>query len=55
VHRALWLTAPALVAGVLFVAAGELTGFVAGGSPEVHRTADEIELHKVAYTTTGDG
>jgi hypothetical protein len=55
VHRAPWLTAPALVAGVLFVAAGELTGFVAGGSPEVHRTADEIELHKVAYTTTGDG
>ena len=36
------------------VSAGELTAFVAGGSPEVHEAADEFELHKVAYTTTRD-
>jgi hypothetical protein len=54
VHRIPWLTAPALVAGVVAVAAGELTAYVAGGSREVHETADEFELHKVAYTTTHD-
>jgi hypothetical protein len=54
VHRIPWLTAPALVAGVVVVAAGELTAFVAGGSPDVHEAADQFELHKVAYTTTRD-
>lgn len=54
VHRIPWLTAPALVAGVVAVAAGELTAFVAGGSPELQEAADEFELHKVAYTTTRD-
>ena len=54
VHRIPWLTAPALVAGVVAVAAGELTAFVGGGSPELHEAADEFELHKVAYTTTRD-
>jgi hypothetical protein len=49
-HRIPWLTAPALVAGVLAVAAGELTAFVAGGSPDVLEAADEFELHKVDYT-----
>ena len=53
-HPLPWLTAPALVAGVVAVAAGELTAFVAGGSPELHEAADEFELHKVAYTTTRD-
>ena len=54
VHRIPWLTAPALVAGVVVVAAGELTAFVAGGSPDVHEAADRFELHKVAYTTPRD-
>ena len=53
-HPLPWLTAPALVAGVVAVAAGELTAFVAGGGPELHEAADEFELHKVAYTTTRD-
>lgn len=53
-HRIPWLTAPALVAGIVAVAAGELTAYVAGGSPQVHEAADEFELHKVAYTTTRD-
>jgi hypothetical protein len=52
VHRIPWLAAPALVAGVVAVAAGELTAFVAGGRPELYVAADEFELHKVAYTTT---
>jgi hypothetical protein len=53
-HRIPWLTAPALIAGVLAVAAGELTAFVAGGPHEVHEAADEYELHKVEYTTKRD-
>jgi hypothetical protein len=53
-HRIPWLSAPALVVGVVAVAAGELTAYVAGGTRELHEAADGYELHKVEYTAMRD-
>jgi hypothetical protein len=44
------LTAPAMLVGLAAAAAGELTAFVRGESPEVARKADEFELHKLRYS-----